>query len=144
MKRLLTLAGAAPALVALVTMAQAELGGAMPGIEMIDADSSIGALEMSESVVVAQAAPRVTCTVDGKPVEFPNDLKFVNNGSTVIPAGSQLSWQVPSVKMGGQYVLKTAFHPGTMVWAEKVLKHPVEAGRPCSVRVRIKLPRRES
>src|SRR5690606_11438322 len=71
------------------------------------------------------------CVVSGTPVEFPNDIRVTNLGSTAIPAGTKINWEVnPSTK--GNYELSSALNPNQSASLSNVLGGGLEAGTPCS------------
>ena len=75
---------------------------------------------------------RMSCVVNGTPVEFPNDIQIKNIGKAPIKKGTKVSWKVKGAK--GVYTLKKQLLPNKFRLLANVMKNGLSAGTKCEVR----------
>jgi hypothetical protein len=84
----------------------------------------------------APVPPRLSCVVQGTPVEFPDDILLRNIGSVVISAGTKIHWSIPGTTRQGNYT----FAENLAVGASKMLPGVLPGGHPAGVACQVTFP----
>ena len=77
--------------------------------------------------------PKLKCVAAGSPLEFPDDVALVNNGTVSIASGTKVAWAMPG-HGSGTYVFGAVLGPNHAVYLPNVLSSAVGAGTPCTVK----------
>lgn len=76
------------------------------------------------------------CTVQGTPVEFPDDVYVHNKGTVAVAKGKILHWSIPNTTRAGDYTLTEDLAAGKGVFLSGVVGGGMAAGVRCSVTVK--------
>ena len=82
---------------------------------------------------------KLSCTVAGSPVEFPNDLMIKNEGLGIVKKGMILTWATKGEK--GKHVVTENLEPSKTLRLNDVLKRSLEAGTKCSIKLQSRAKR---
>lgn len=85
-------------------------------------------------VALANPGLKLSCTVAGTPVEFPDDIFIANTGSVAVPAGTKIHWQVASLGLDGVATLDKTLKGGKSIGVRGVIKGGAEIGTPCAIK----------
>jgi hypothetical protein len=75
----------------------------------------------------------ISCTVNGTPSEFPNDIQIKNLGNVVIKKGVNISWSTKGER--GVVRVKENLSPKKTAFFSNVLKNGLSAGTRCSAKL---------
>lgn len=95
-------------------------------VPMVKSDSSIARTATRGPFV----AVKIGCVVNGTPVEFPNDIWIVNQGSVATKAGLTVQWQTQNNAFSGVVTIP-ALQPGQGHFVSNALPGGLVAGTPC-------------
>lgn len=76
------------------------------------------------------------CTVQGTPVEFPDDIYVYNKGVGAVAKGKILHWSIPNTTRAGDYTLTQDLASGKGVFLSGVVGGGMSAGVKCGVTVK--------
>lgn len=76
------------------------------------------------------------CTVQGTPVEFPDDVYIFNKGAVAVPKGKTLHWSIPNTNRAGDYILTEQLAAGKGVFVSGAVGGGMAAGIKCGVTVK--------
>ena len=113
---------AAALALALAPAALAQEGGPAAG--------GAGAPQAAPPAEAAEGAAGIACLTTGY------DIVLRNEGGAAIPAGTELAWEVPFVRLEGRHRLEGALDPGGRVFLTGALASTyLTRPRPCTVTV---------
>lgn len=75
---------------------------------------------------------RLECSVQGDPVELPDDVYIRNIGTQSIARGTKVAWQAKGTELKGVYTVPVELTPGAGTFAHGVVPGGLDAGHECA------------
>ena len=114
------------------------LNGVLPGGHPAGATCKVtvkSAVLLKPAVVTPRIMYKLSCVVQGTPVEFPDDVMLKNVGASAIPAGKKIHWAIPNTSRKGDVTLTANLAPGATKFLSGVLPGGHPAGAACTATV---------
>jgi hypothetical protein len=99
-----------------------------------DGQPTTGGYLTYRQVALANPGLKLSCSVAGTPVEFPDDIFIANTGTVAVPAGTKIRWHVASLGLDGVATLDRTLKTGKSIGLRGVLEGGAEIGTPCAIK----------